>query len=93
MTDRLMFITIVMPSAVAVVLLPCTEAPKVHVTIIAGPVVGGVLLVLLKSTVMRKPSRTTITIRHDIVVVWRKERVVRHKRALNLYTVHIHVPK
>jgi hypothetical protein len=51
-------------STVDVVLLPCVGALKVDVTIITGPVVDGVLLVLLKGTVVRKPSRTSIAIRH-----------------------------
>jgi hypothetical protein len=41
---------------------------------VRGLVRGGIFYVLLKGTVMRKPSRTAITIRHQMVVVRSEER-------------------
>jgi len=56
-----------------VMLLSSREGWKVEATVVAGPVVAGLSFVLVEGSVVSEPSVTAIAIRHQMVVVRRKE--------------------
>ncbi len=50
--------------ALYVVLPPCVVALKIKVATVAGPVEVRIALMLLKGTLVWKPSRTPVAVRH-----------------------------
>ena len=58
-------LAVVVISVLYVVLPQCVIALKVEVAVVAGPMRIGILLMLLESTILPKPSFAPVTVCHD----------------------------